>query len=204
MNRKNNRSKISYEAILAISTQLFSQKGYKGTSLRDISSRLKVSRPALYYYFKNKMEILKNLHSKAFEELVSSSEEKMNPDLPIDVKFKLLVENQVNVVAKNVELVRIFFGDEKEFPRNVIREMRQKRKAYAEKLIQLYKEGVKEGLFRDIDPKIAVYTIMGACNWIQMWYSRGGELKENELAKVVSDLLCMGYFTNTSRNKNGG
>ena len=67
-----NKTRISPEAILSVAEVLFSKKGYKGTSLTDISKKLRVTKPALYYHFKNKMEILDSLYLKTVEELSSS------------------------------------------------------------------------------------------------------------------------------------
>jgi AcrR family transcriptional regulator len=195
MGMRRTKTKISPQAILSVAEDLFSSKGYKGTSITDISKRLKVSKPALYYHFKNKMEILENLYSKTVEQLSSSFEEVMNRDLSPDEKFKKLIENQVNIVAKNAKLVKIYFGDYKEFPRKIRFEIREKRKRFNEKWVDLYREGMNAGLFQKTDPKIAVYMIVGACNWIQMWYSRGGELRESELANMVADLLSKGFLT---------
>ena len=198
MKIRNNKTKISSEAILSTAVHFFSKKGYKGTSIKDISDKLKVSKPAIYYYFNNKMEILEILHSRAFEELLSPYEEVTNCNLPLVEKFKKLIENQVKVVAKNADLVKIFFGDYKEFPKKIKREIRKKRRRYTENWTQLYEAGIKADVFRDTDPKISVFTFMGACNWIQMWYSPNGKLNENELAKLVTDLLATGYLTHTS------
>lgn len=203
MKTQDSKGKISSAAILSVAEDLFSKKGYKGTSIKDISKKLKVSKPALYYYFNSKMEILKNLHSMAFEQLLSSFEETLNHNSTPDERFKVLIENQVKVVAKNAKLVKIFFGDYKEFPEKAKHEIREKRRIYTEKWIELYKEGIRAGLFQNIDPKLSVYVIMGACNWIQMWYSRSEEIRENELAKIVYDLLSVGYLTTTSKNKEG-
>jgi len=147
------------------------------------------------------MEILKNLHSKAFEELSLTTQPIIDLDIPLDQKIKKLIENQICIVVKNVELVKIFFQDEREFPRSVIVGIKEKRRKLTEQWIQIYKMGVQAGLFRDIDPMLAVYTIMGACNWIHMWYSSKGELKEDQVAKIVSDFLYMGYSTVPSRPK---
>jgi AcrR family transcriptional regulator len=199
---KNTKKRISPEIILSVAEKMFSLRGYRGTSVQEIAKKLKVSKPALYYYFKNKMEILKTLHAKSFEELLVGFKKIMEVDLPVEKKFRRLVENQAYIVAKNTSRVRIFFHDEKEFPKKVINAMKEKRRAFTEELVQLYKYGVREGSFRDINPMIAVYTIMGACNWIHMWYSEGGGLTETEIAKFVSDLLYKGYSTDSEKQTN--
>ena len=45
-------------AVLQAAAQLFNERGFHATSLDDIAARLNVSKPTLYYYVKNKDEIL--------------------------------------------------------------------------------------------------------------------------------------------------
>ena len=46
------------EAVLQTAAQLFLEKSYGRTSMNDVAERLKITKPALYYYFENKEEIL--------------------------------------------------------------------------------------------------------------------------------------------------
>ena len=62
---KQKTKKLSKDAILTEAKQLFSTKGYRGTSLGDLTRSFGVSRPSIYYYYESKMEILSELHSKA-------------------------------------------------------------------------------------------------------------------------------------------
>jgi AcrR family transcriptional regulator len=45
-------------AVLSTAAQMFNERGFHATSLDDIAARLQVSKPTLYYYVKNKDEIL--------------------------------------------------------------------------------------------------------------------------------------------------
>ena len=51
------------EKILKVSLKLFSTKGYKATTVRDIAGAMGVKQSALYNHFKNKDEILETLIS---------------------------------------------------------------------------------------------------------------------------------------------
>ena len=46
------------QQICAVASDLFTRKGYGSTSMQDIADALSVSRPTLYYYFRDKNEIL--------------------------------------------------------------------------------------------------------------------------------------------------
>jgi AcrR family transcriptional regulator len=50
------------ERILDVALELFNEKGYDGTSLREIAERLGVTKAALYYHFERKEDILLELH----------------------------------------------------------------------------------------------------------------------------------------------
>src|SRR5438046_2567046 len=46
------------EAILRASVQLFLERGYARTAVNEIADQLKITKPALYHYFRNKEDIL--------------------------------------------------------------------------------------------------------------------------------------------------
>src|SRR3954447_12790882 len=46
------------EAVLKTAAQLFLEKSYTRTSMNDVAERLRITKPALYHYFRNKEEIL--------------------------------------------------------------------------------------------------------------------------------------------------
>lgn len=53
--------------ILETAAELFSERGYAGTSIRDIAERLDVTKAALYYHFASKSEILHALVDQPIE-----------------------------------------------------------------------------------------------------------------------------------------
>ena len=61
MARKTAKINVVPQAILETASNLFIRRGYEGTTMQDIALELGISRSALYYYFKNKEEILASL-----------------------------------------------------------------------------------------------------------------------------------------------
>jgi AcrR family transcriptional regulator len=55
------------ERILDVALDLFTEKGFDGTSLREIAERLGVTKAALYYHFASKDDILMALHLRLHE-----------------------------------------------------------------------------------------------------------------------------------------
>ncbi|MEU6741689.1 TetR/AcrR family transcriptional regulator [Streptosporangium sandarakinum] len=59
------------ERIQQVALELFAERGYEKTSLREVAERLDITRPALYYHFKAKEDILNGV----IEDLTASMEE---------------------------------------------------------------------------------------------------------------------------------
>ena len=55
------------EKILDVALDLFTDQGFDGTSMREIAERLHISKPAIYYHFASKEEILMALHLRLHE-----------------------------------------------------------------------------------------------------------------------------------------
>jgi AcrR family transcriptional regulator len=55
------------ERILDVAQDLFTDQGFDGTSMREIAQRLNISKPAIYYHFASKEEILMALHMRLHE-----------------------------------------------------------------------------------------------------------------------------------------
>ena len=185
--------KLSRSALVSEARELFSQKGYRATTLKDLVSRFGVSSPSVYYYFKNKRDILIELHSLAFDELDKNFDEILLCNVPTKEKFENILRNHAFVVATNANLVKIFFQESHEMPENKRIEISKKRADYADKMIKLYKKGIKEGVFKKTEPKAAVYIMLGACNWLCMWYQDKKDISPEKIVGQITKILREGY-----------
>lgn len=186
-------NKLSKESILAEAKQLFSSKGYRGTTLSDLTSAFGVSRPSLYYYFRSKVELLSELHAQGFGAAFDKFEEVFLSDMPTREKFRKILELHARNLVKDTELSKILFMDIDEMPEKLVREIRLRRKQYTNRIIEIYKTGVEEGIFKDIDPKVAVYLLFGACNWLAMWYSPKKSVPPEIIVDSLVNILSSGY-----------
>ena len=64
---KGKASGSTREKILDVALDLFTDQGFDGTSMREIAERLGISKPAIYYHFASKEDILMALHMRLHE-----------------------------------------------------------------------------------------------------------------------------------------
>src|SRR4051794_40052793 len=77
------------DRILDVALELFTENGYDGTSMREIAERLSITKPALYYHFDSKEEIVRtllaDLEQQATELVAWAREQSFSSDLRVEV-----------------------------------------------------------------------------------------------------------------------
>lgn len=104
--RADQRRTDTREQLRSVALQLFAEKGYDGTSLREIAERLGVTKAAVYYHFRSKEEILVSL----IEDFLTELDELVRwaNDQPRDAAFRTEVLRRYSELlsAHGVELAR--------------------------------------------------------------------------------------------------
>ncbi len=88
------------EKILDVALDLFTSQGFDGTSMREIAGRLHISKPAIYYHFASKEEILLALHQRLHEVVKPTFARLTDQTVTLQVWGSLLDELQDQMLAQ--------------------------------------------------------------------------------------------------------
>lgn len=182
---------IKREAVLRTAAQLFNEKGFHAVSLDEVAERLNVTKPTLYYYVKNKDEIL--------AECVRSGLELMQAAIArSDKAGGSAVDKLVAAMRTYAGIVTMDFGKclirvgEDPLPPESRRAVRRLKAEIDAEFRHLIEQGIAEGSLRDVDPKLAAFTLAGALSWIGRWYRADGELSPDQIAEQCIGVLMGG------------
>lgn len=89
------------ELILKTAIELFSKQGYEKTSIRDITGKSGISTGTLYFHFKNKKDILKEVFVR-LKPAFGNIDDKFSGKLSFREYFKLLAKNILDDVLANL------------------------------------------------------------------------------------------------------
>lgn len=155
--------------------QLFAERGFAGTSLQDIADALGVTRPALYYYVKSKDEILERL---VIETAQNTSAElvRVAADETLDCleKLRRQVTTIVSHQAEQPARFRLMILSEADLPEALAAEYNQGRRQSLAAMAQVIQDGIRAGVFRPLDPRVAALGVIGMCNWTAWWVKPDG------------------------------
>jgi TetR/AcrR family transcriptional regulator, cholesterol catabolism regulator len=191
--RPGQKRELSRDEILRVAARLFRDKGYRATNLQEVADYFGVRRPAIYYYFSNKVEILLEIHNRLLNTLMAQLEEISAMDISPDEKLRRAMLGQVEVYAENISELAVFIGNEAELPAKEGAQARKEKRRYEEMLEQIYRDGVADGTFVDLDPQITMFTLTGMTSWMYRWYKPGGRYSAAEIAESIVSLARGGY-----------
>ncbi len=97
----------SREKILRTALELFSEKGYKGTSINDIAKAAGISKGLAYNYFENKQQILEAVFQILIEEFSKIFIAAEKTDDPFE-KIKTLIDTTFTELEKEVKFWRLY------------------------------------------------------------------------------------------------
>jgi len=184
--RRQRRAQILHAALRA-----FRENGYHSTTLDDIAEQLGVRKTALYHYFPDKESILYECHRESLAEVARMLEESEACCRTASERLAYIIREHVRIMTETLEGSPLAF----EVPALSAErraEIIAARDTYERVLRELIQKGIKDGEFREVDPKIAVFAILGAINWIARWYHPEGSIQVSELGSQFADYMIVG------------
>lgn len=188
---------LRHDVILQKAAQCFNRKGYHATTMADIARELGVSKAALYYYVRNKEEILFDCHSAALDVAMEGLRRAEALGGSADVRLRLALQHFIEGMTEGLKGCVLLTEDMLSPAR--YRQVVERRDAYEQRLRALVAEGMASGVFARRDPKLVVLTILGAMNWIPRWYRPDGERSPAAIAETFASILVRGLGSSNNR-----
>ena len=184
--RRRRRSEILHAALRA-----FGERGYHATTLGDIGERIGVQKTALYHYFPDKEAILYACHRESLAEISRVLDDAQKRHTTPSSRLRNIIREHVRVMTDTLEGSTLAFEIPALSPEHQ-QEIVAARDRYEQSLREIITDGIGAGEFRAVDPKLAVFVILGAINWIARWYRPEGSIDASELGAEFADYLVGG------------
>jgi TetR/AcrR family transcriptional regulator, cholesterol catabolism regulator len=182
------------EELLAIAAELFAQRGFKNTTVRDIADVAGILSGSLYHHFDSKESMVDEILSTFQGELFRRYDEVATSDLDPREKFEAVIRISFEAIHDHHSEVAIYQNDAAylaEFDRFGYLEERNAQ--LRELWVGLLEEGVRSSAFRpDLDTEV-VYRFIRDTVWVAVrWYRPGGDLSAHDVADQYLSILLDG------------
>ncbi|MGB5246083.1 MAG: TetR/AcrR family transcriptional regulator [Woeseia sp.] len=184
------RFQLQRERILTAAARCFNEKGYSGTSLKDVAKHLGLTDAALYYYVRNKEELVYQCYLRAAE-------------LGTEAIDRAVADGSTGLEQAQLYLryhVEIMVGERG--PVAIMSEVPSLKPEHREEILALSRKhsrafedilarGIADGSIAECDVRMTGNAIMGAINWIPKWF-HGSSAVAGEVLAGFPDILTRG------------
>lgn len=191
-------------AILRAAASLFRQRGYERTRLSDIADALNVTKPTLYYYVKNKEDILVEIQQTGLDEIADElnslrRSEQSGADAlrRVIVRYANWATGEFGVCVARHFVARLS-------PENDAR-LRKARRTLDRRIRATIERGIDDGSLCPCEPWVVAAAVVGAINWMAFWYDAGKARRTAaEVGSAYVDLLVDGIGARGGRTRQRG
>jgi len=169
----------------------FRRLGYHGATVERIAAALRMKKGNLYYYFRNKEEILFACHQYSLDQLLALVDDIECSGLPPEARLKKLVVAFVHTILDELHGTALFLDLEALSPAHR-KLVVARRDEFDRAMRRVLTDGIQSGVFGQADAKLLSFAILGAVNWIPRWYSPEGPSSSQTIADTFADFLLAG------------
>jgi len=183
------------ERIFMVAAHLFAEKGFNGVSMREISEGARVTKPTIYYYFKNKEEIYKALIDAGLQHSQADLNRIVAAHLSIREQLAEIIRGRIRDCEQYTDftkiIINLYLATEK---LDFLDQFSEQSRETMGKLEGLIRNGIDRG---EVNPELDAHLaaeIFGAIVLYYLWrqVERGGEAGDVGLAERIVDFVFKG------------
>ena len=178
--------------ILKSAAKAFRRLGYHGATVEQIAAALHMKKGNLYYYFKNKEEILFACHQYSLDRLAQLLDQIDSSGAGADIKLRRLIDAFVHTILDELHGTALFLDLEALSPAH-LKAVIARRDAFDHGVRRVIEQGMATGVFARGNPKLLAFALFGAVNWIPRWYSPDGPASSQAIADLFADFFIGGF-----------
>lgn len=191
----NHRSDARFAEILRVAAGKFNQQGFANTSLKDIADAMEIDRASIYYYVSTKEELLIELLTAPLFDMTREVKAIAALQLPARDRLRQAIIAQMDAFARS-PLLFVYYAERLHTQAPRPEELAHNTREYANAVTGIIQSGQMSGEFRsELNPRAAMFGIVGMCCWTHRWYRRDGEWTLHEIGAQFAELAVGGLLT---------
>ena len=189
---KSGKNGTKKEVIIDKATRLFMEKGFGSASMRDIAEHVGVEAASLYNHIQSKSEILQDICFKVANQFIQNLEQvEASSSTALD-KMEILIRFHIRMMLQQYESIYISDHEWRHLPEPYLSNFLNQRRHYRKRLASIIEQGMQTGQMKQIEPYVAVLTILSAISGIESWHRSRKIITEEVLEENMVKFLVEG------------
>jgi TetR/AcrR family transcriptional regulator, cholesterol catabolism regulator len=187
-------SEQKLEVILRHAARVFSEKGYEGASIRDISRSSGVSLAGLYYYVESKQKLLYLIQLCTFKTVLERLEKRLSGVAEPLERLRILIRNHLDYFLRHPVEMKVLSHEDEALEGDYREEVMELKRRYYDTALGIFEELRRAGLARRLNSRVAVLSLFGMMNWIYTWYRPRLDPGADAMAETIAGMFLHGVM----------
>ena len=188
---KDEKRKQKLHVILSNAAKEFIERGYYKTSLDDIARMQNVTKPTLYYYIKNKEDILVKCEQITCGKINSLLDIVMARDISSLDMIQEFINEYIKIITDDVARCHVRHRGQMENKELAAKSIKN-HKDIEFRVREIIRRGINDGSIRDCNSTILAILLFDSLNGLTSWYHSDGQVTLDELAEEIIALVTKG------------
>jgi AcrR family transcriptional regulator len=212
--RKPADQSVHREDILRAAAEVLQRSGYEAATMKDIAAAVNLTAASLYHHFRNKDALLLAVLELGLEAVTQQIEPIACSDQPADARLRAMIRAHILGVTENTAVAAAMVFEIRSLmrvkapPGSASAEDQEAFQAFSDRRAAFFarrdhfeelfravvRDGIERGAFRPLDVPIFVKALLGAHNWVGVWYKPDGRLTGAQIADLIADTMLRGVL----------
>ena len=176
------------ERILVAAERLFHQQGYALTTMEQIVQALGVTKPFVYYYFRNKQEIFEQLSWRPTVACFTTMDFAPDDPRPAHQKVMAGLEQLVRLTIQHYPAAFFPYREPQVYRPEYLAEQKRLANHFYARLCDLMEQGRRQGHFVFDETRITAQAACSLPGFLYHWYRPDGRLLPEQVVQELTQL----------------
>lgn len=174
--------------LLTIAGNLFCERGYHGTTVRELARVLEVKESSLYAQINSKEEVLWEIVERIANLFLSQARAVPQNVTPVD-QLKLLISGHLELIGSELRSATVYFQEWIYLEATLRVLIVEKRAEYDSYFQRAILTGVEQGVFQVENVQITTLYVLSILNWTYQWFDPTHDLDIKQLTQQYTMLI---------------
>lgn len=174
--------------VIAAAGRLFADRGYHGTSMRDLGKELGLQGSSLYSHVESKEDLLVAVVKGGAELFEASATAAIEANETAADRMRALIAGHVDIVLDHANEAKTFLDEARSLEDSHRERIISARNTYEQVFRDVISQGSEDGSFDgDLDPALSAIFILSVLNAVERWYNPSQRL---DRAALVDEIVA--------------
>lgn len=190
--KERNAARSRHAEVLQAAIRVFYRKGYRASTIQDVSDELNFTSAALYYYVESKHELLVNIVMEPNKRLIEMAERLLAMDIPAAERLRRVILEHVTFLLSKREMFGVMNRERVELDSATAKALAEDEERYYRLVRTIIARAADAGEIVVDDLSIATLALIGLVNWTTRWYREDGPRSPEQIAHHFFNIYFLG------------